>query len=128
MAFSKAHKFQPKLYYASLLCRTLAHPARISVILKIIEFNDWIKPADLKHDLPITQQSLSQHLQILRHMSVLDCQLRDGDVCYKLNDALPVTSEHLKSTLQFTLTFALHLDFTELEELSKRRTFGTNPV
>ena len=127
MAFSKAHKFQPQLYYASLLCRTLAHPARITAILKIIEFDDWTKPADLKHDLPITQQSLSQHLQILRHMSVLDCQLRDGDIFYKLNDALPVTSQHLRSMIQFTLTVAPHLDFAELEELSKRRTFGTNP-
>ena len=83
-------EFKPHLYYFSLLCRAVSHPARLAILRKMLDQdNDRITAGDLGMELPITQQAVSQHLKILRDMYILDFFEDIPFVLYRINDDMP---------------------------------------
>lgn len=122
MSFSKAHKFKPHLYYFSLLCRALSHPARIAILRKILDYNnDWITAGDLGMELPISQQAVSQHLKVLKEMYILDFFEDVPFVSYKINDDLPGIKKGICNLVYQSDHDRLIAFEDEIEFLSRRR-------
>ena len=122
MSFSKAHHFKPHLYYFSLLCRALAHPARLSILRKIIDTdNDWVTAGDLGLGLPISQQATSQHLKVLRDMYILDFSEDVPFVHYRINNDMPGIKKGICNLVYQSDPERLKAFENEINFLSKRR-------
>ena len=98
MAFSKAHRFNASDYHYSLLCRALAHPARLAILRRLAA--NGPTPADiLISGMPISQPAASQHLRILREMHILNCEQQSPTVIYWLNEELTNTHRGILNLL-----------------------------
>jgi len=128
MAFSKAHKFDDDIYHFSLLCRALSHPARVVILKRLVNLHgDRAKVSELIVDLPISKQSLSDHLKILREMSIVNCETCHPYVYYSLNHELLNTYVGI-----FSLVTQAYLKYdenyhAEIKTIGARRTIGTTP-
>jgi DNA-binding transcriptional ArsR family regulator len=128
MAFSKAHQFTPDIYAFSLLCKALAHPARIQIIKRILDNNNHMtQVADLAWGLPISAAALTQHLKILRYMHILYCEEQPPLVFYQLNEQTPGILNGI-CKLIFLLENNTFTDYSEIELLGRRRRSGTSPL
>ncbi len=128
MAFSKAHRFPPNTYAFSLLCKALAHPARIQIINRILDNdNRMTQVADLAWGLPISSAALTQHLKILRDMHILDCEEQPPFVFYQLNQHAPGILNGIRNLI-FLLDNNTFTDYSEIELLGQRRRTGTSPL
>lgn len=115
MAFSKAYKFKPEEYHFSLMCKALAHPARLKLISNIAKH----EIADFKqasHEIPLTIPTIFQHLKVLREMHVIICTDAPPKVLYEINFDLPNTTIGL---IQLAMTHDLKYDVTFEEEIRK---------
>lgn len=128
MAFSKAHRFTTNAYAFSLLCKALAHPARIQIIKRILDNdNRMTQVADLAWGLPISAAALTQHLKILRDMHILDCEENPPYVFYRLNEQTPGILNGI-CNLIFLMKSESVSDNKEVELLGRRRRSGTSPI
>ena len=87
MAFSKAHRYSADEYFFSRLAHAIAHPSRLKVLLALHEIEE-VPAGDLVAGHPISQQSVSQHLKILREAGVIRCRQQFPSVMYRLNEEL----------------------------------------
>jgi len=71
MAFSKAASFDDGTYMLSLLCRACSHPARLVMLRRLVESQDYIPHHDLTSDIPLSGSTISQHLRTLRQLDLI---------------------------------------------------------
>lgn len=84
MAFSKANKFEPSIYHFSLMCKALAHPARVKIINNIVD-NQLANYKQLIKGIPLDKSTISQHIKILRDMNIVIIENNHPKLKYKLN-------------------------------------------
>lgn len=90
MAFSKSHRFDQNDAFFSLICRSLSHPARLSITRQLY-LSGPCTVKTLRKDKPICNATMSQHLEILRKMQIVKCEQQFPTVVYWLNTDLPET-------------------------------------
>lgn len=95
MAFSKAHKFAASVYYYSLLYKAVSHPARILILLKLIQADARLPVSTIADGIPLTKATLSEHLRVLREMHILCCEADGPYVWYSFNTDMPQTRKEL---------------------------------
>jgi DNA-binding transcriptional ArsR family regulator len=129
MAFSKAHEFDDAVHHFSLMCRSMAHPARALIVLKLLGLHgEKAKVGELAAGMPISLSTFSEHLKILREMSIVQCEVQHPYVYYSMNSALVNTYFGI-----FGLVTQAELKYDEnykeeLKTISARRAIGTTPV
>ena len=84
MAFSKGNQFPPELYHFSLMCKALAHPARVKLINNIVD-HESATFAQVIEGIPLDKSTISQHIRILRDMHVIIADLSQPKLKYRLN-------------------------------------------
>lgn len=115
MAFSKAYRFTPEEYHFSLMCKALAHPARLKLLSNIAKH----EIADFKqasNGIPLTLPTIFQHIKVLREMNVIICTDVRPNVLYEINYDLPNTTIGL---IQLAMTHDLKYDVKFKDEISK---------
>jgi len=71
MSFSKAPLFDDQTYILSQLCSACSHPARIKIIDRLFDIDDYVTYDDLTEGLPLAKPTLSQHLTRLRNLGII---------------------------------------------------------
>lgn len=120
MAFSKAHRFPTADYHLSLICHALSHPARIQILRKLVK-EKKCSAKQIHNGLPLSKNTVSQHLKVLRDMNIIHCEQVYPTVFYWLNDSLPQTSD---SIVRMVMDQIFHHEPTitvEVVALSERR-------
>ncbi|MBU0608241.1 MAG: metalloregulator ArsR/SmtB family transcription factor [Armatimonadetes bacterium] len=64
--------------------RALAHPARLQILMKIVEGELCVQ--DLQDDLERNQPNISQHLTVLRDRGLVIAERKGKRVCYRPAD------------------------------------------
>jgi DNA-binding transcriptional ArsR family regulator len=84
MAYSKREKFSEEEVWLANIAKALAHPARIN-ILKILNSMDTCMVGSLVDQLPLSQSTVSQHLQDLKKAELITGEIDGPKVCYCIN-------------------------------------------
>lgn len=72
MSFSKSKNFNEYSQYISLICKAMAHPARVYIIKEIISSHGkGVCFQSLLQKIPLAQSTISQHLAYLRKMGII---------------------------------------------------------
>ena len=90
MAFSKAHHFHVGVYHLSLICRAASHPARVLILRRLLEYESCTVK-ELRRGIPLSQNTVSQHLRVLLNMQLLECAEEMPTVRYRLTSDLPIS-------------------------------------
>lgn len=129
MAFSKAHLFKESIQHFSLMCKSMGHPARAEIVLKLIaQHGEKITAGELAKDMPIAKSTFSEHLKVLRDMSVVCCEVEHPFVYYSMNTSLMNTftgifSIATQAELKYDDTYK-----EELQKINSRRMIGAAPI
>ena len=118
MAFSKSHRFDQNDAFFSLICKSLAHPARLSIARQLY-FSGPCTVKSLRQDKPICKATLSQHLEILRKMQIVKCEQQYPTVIYWLNTDLPETYTAVVQLLDQAKSLETGNCKTELPEITQ---------
>ena len=84
MAFSKAKQFDPLTFHQSFWSKALAHPARIIILLHLLE-NGTTPFQALWRKLPLARSTVSQHLKTLREAGIIEANEKFPHTYYNLN-------------------------------------------
>lgn len=66
------------------LCKALAHPARVQILLKVARVSGCIG-GDLVEELGLAQSTVSQHLKVLKESGLIQGTLSGPATCYCIN-------------------------------------------
>jgi DNA-binding transcriptional ArsR family regulator len=91
MAFSKASSFEAFLYKKSFFTKAMAHPARIHIILYLLE-NGLSPFHDICRGIPLAKTTTSQHLRQLRQSGIIKAKEKFPRTFYLTN---PKVAEEL---------------------------------
>lgn len=84
MAFSKASHFDSISFRQSIWSKALAHPARIAILSHLLE-NGVTPFHTLARQIPLAKTTVSQHLRLLRHLSLIESYEKYPHTYYRLN-------------------------------------------
>jgi len=79
------------------LCKALAHPARISILVYLKRLNQCVCGQIVNH-LPLAQSTVSQHLKILKQAGLIRGEIDGPRTCYCLD---PTVTAELKGMLEW---------------------------
>jgi len=68
----------------ALLCKALAHPARIQIVQFLAGVNTCFC-GDIVKQLPLAQSTVSQHLKILKEAGIVQGEIDGPRTCYWLS-------------------------------------------
>lgn len=81
---SKADLFSKELVEMSNLAKAVSHPARIA-ILRLLKKSGSNFCGEIVDKLPLSQPTISRHLQELKEVKLVKEKVSGNKVCYKLN-------------------------------------------
>ncbi len=81
MAVSKAHKFDQRQNTVAKIAKALSHPARVAIIQHIASRSSCICN-DLVEELPLSQSTISQHLNELKKAGLIKGEVDGPKICY----------------------------------------------
>ncbi len=84
MAFSKAPYFDATLFSQSTWAKAFAHPARIIILTYLLE-NRVTPFHTLARNIPLAKTTVSQHLRLLRDLSLIESFEKHPHTYYHLN-------------------------------------------
>ena len=85
MAFSKEDLYEPEEVLTTLYFRAMGHSARRR-ILKRLRRDGILCVLQLADEHPITRETLSQHLRILREAQLVECEEKYPFTFYWINE------------------------------------------
>lgn len=86
MAFPHTASFTIAEQNISLLCKAIAHPARLRIVSRLhAARNKGLMHPELTHDIGLTQGTISQHLLQLRQMELIQSQSLGTSTHHKIN-------------------------------------------
>ena len=95
MGLTRIDKYTSEQVDLAQLLKVLGHPARIAIIQSIIRSNTCIC-GDLVTEIGLAQSTISQHLNELKHVGLIQGTIEGTSVCYCINKD---TWDQLKSSL-----------------------------
>lgn len=85
MGLSKKDEFSIRHNRLADLGKALAHPARIA-ILEFLANSTACMCGDIVEELPLSQSTVSQHLQELKKAGLIQGEIEGAKVCYCINE------------------------------------------
>lgn len=85
MAFSKADQFPKDLFHQSFWSKNLSHPARIVILLHLIEKGE-APFHELKQGICLADSTIARHIQYLRTSGLVTVHQKHPYALYDLND------------------------------------------
>lgn len=99
MTHAKTQLFEANQQEIAQIAKALAHPARVAIIQFLAKKQVCIS-GDISNELPLSRTTVSQHLQELKALGIIQGEVSGLNVCYCLD--LEVV-KHIKSI--FTIFF-----------------------
>jgi DNA-binding transcriptional ArsR family regulator len=87
----------PQAERMAQICKALAHPARIRILVYLKRLNQCVCGQIVDH-LPLAQSTVSQHLKILKQAGLIRGEIDGPRTCYCLD---PTVVEELKGMFQW---------------------------
>ncbi len=84
MTYAKTDAFDSDLQYIARIAKALSHPARLAIIKYLAECNSCIS-GDIANELPLSRTTVSQHLQELKNLGLIEGEIDGVKICYCLN-------------------------------------------
>jgi len=84
MGVTKTEKFTQEQNNIANMAKALAHPARVAIIQHLIKANACIN-GDLVNELGLAQATISQHLQELKDIGLIQGTIEGTSVSYCIN-------------------------------------------
>lgn len=98
MTYAKTNLFQADQQEIALIAKALSHPARVAIIQFLAEKNVCIS-GDITNELPLSRTTVSQHLQELKELGIIQGEVSGQNVCYCLNKEVVERIKSLFDTL-----------------------------
>lgn len=84
MTFSKKNIFDTEFQEIANLCKALSHPARVAIIAHLSKCCNCIS-GDITKEIPLSRTTVSQHLQELKKLGLIQGEIDGVKVNYCLN-------------------------------------------
>ena len=84
MTYTKSVAFEPGLQEVAKFAKVLSHPARLAILQHLSKCCNC-KSGDIASELPLSRTTVSQHLQELRNLGLVEYEVTGVQVCYKVN-------------------------------------------
>ncbi len=84
MTYAKTDAFDHELQQISKIAKVLSHPARLAIIKYLAECKSCIS-GDIANELPLSRTTVSQHLQELKNIGLIEGEINGVKICYCLN-------------------------------------------
>ena len=84
MTYAKTDAFDSELQYIAKIAKAFSHPARLAIIKYLAECNSCIS-GDIANELPLSRTTVSQHLQELKNIGLIEGEIDGVKICYCLN-------------------------------------------
>ncbi len=85
MGLTKAEKFTKMQNELAAMAKALAHPARIAIVQYLIKSKSCIC-GDIVDELPLSQSTVSQHLNELKKVGLIKGDIEGPSVCYCIDE------------------------------------------
>ena len=85
MTFSKTEAFTEKQQAFARMAKALSHPARIAIVEHLLKVGTCIS-GDIALELPLARATVSQHLQELKAVGLIQGSIDGQKVCYCINN------------------------------------------
>ena len=95
MGLTRIDKYTSEQVDLAQLLKVLGHPARIAIVQSIIRADKCIC-GDLVTEIGLAQSTISQHLNELKQVGIIQGTIEGTSVCYCINAE---TWNHLKSSM-----------------------------
>ncbi|GAB4132015.1 MAG: metalloregulator ArsR/SmtB family transcription factor [Raineya sp.] len=87
MGLTKTENFSFKQNRTAELAKAFAHPARVAIIQHLLKEKSCICN-DLVEVLPLSQATISQHLQELKKIGIIKGEVNPPKVCYCIDETV----------------------------------------
>ena len=84
MTFSKKDIFKSEYQDIASLCKALSHPARVAILAHLSKCCNCIS-GDITKEIPLSRTTVSQHLQELKKVGLIQGEIDGVKVNYCLN-------------------------------------------
>jgi len=84
MGITKTEGFEPALLQHVVVLKALAHPARLAILLLILQSKSCIC-TDLVKELNLAQSTISKHLAELKTANLIQGSIEQNSYCYCIN-------------------------------------------
>ena len=84
MTYAKLTSFDTDLQDIAKLAKALSHPARLAIIKHLASCDTCIS-GDIANEMPLSRTTVSQHLQELKNLGLIDGEIDGVRICYCLN-------------------------------------------
>ncbi|MBN8578349.1 MAG: winged helix-turn-helix transcriptional regulator [Cytophagales bacterium] len=101
MGLSKTEKFTRSQNEIAALAKALAHPARVA-ILQFLAQKKSCMCGDIVNELPLSQSTVSQHLNELKKAGLIKGEIEGPAVCYCIDPKLVVKARKMLNDLLLT--------------------------
>ena len=81
MGATKTELFTREQNEVAMMCKAIAHPARIAILQKLVATNACIC-GDLADELGLAQPTISQHLKELKNAGLIQGTVEGTSICY----------------------------------------------
>ena len=85
MGLTKTEEFTKAQNELALLAKALGHPARIAILQFLIQKKSCIC-GDIVEELPLSQSTVSQHLNELKKAGLIKGDIEGPSVCYCIDE------------------------------------------
>lgn len=101
MAFAHGFLFPSSVQVLAHVFSAASHPARVTMLSRLITTQGWTLRSDLVDQIPLTQISLSQHLRKLRIMGIVESRNVSNTTEYRLAENATVCGLLLQQVFTF---------------------------
>ena len=84
MGATKSDHFTDKQNAVATLLKAMGHPARVAIIEYLLKVDSCIC-GDIVNELPLAQQTISQHLKELKNANIIKGTIEGTAICYCIN-------------------------------------------
>ncbi|MFN3840144.1 MAG: ArsR/SmtB family transcription factor [Cyclobacteriaceae bacterium] len=85
MGITKTKAFTKEENQLAVWAKALAHPARIAILNHLIQTRQCIC-GELVDVLPLSQSTVSQHLEVLREAGLIKGNINGASICYCIDE------------------------------------------
>lgn len=85
MTFAKTTIFSDKQQTLAKYAKAMSHPARIA-IMELLAQKTMCISGDISSELPLSRSTVSQHLQELKNLGIIQGEVSGLNVCYCLDN------------------------------------------
>lgn len=87
MTYAKTQLFDVQQQEIAQIAKALSHPARIAIIQFLAKKQVCIS-GDISNELPLSRTTVSQHLQELKELGIIQGEVSGQNVCYCLDHSV----------------------------------------